>query len=368
MRFPRHADLWFPGYMRGRIRTALSPKRALRRAWIAVCDHYEPLGGGADLAKGRERVGLWLRHWPEIAGKLQDSSSRPPRYSFFYPQEEYRPELLDPLAEMTHAGICDVEVHIHHDREGRQNFIDRMSSFCEALSGKHGLLRRVGNKLTFGFIHGNWALDNSLPGGRWCGLNDEITILKDLGCYADFTMPSGDSPSQACTVNQIYWCTDDPDRPKSHDRGVPVRIGGRMDGDLMMITGPIGLRWRERLVPRFETGEIAGYDAPTAYRVRRWFDIAPRIGSDVFIKLYTHGAQERNSALLLVGGDLESLYRLVREEARRRSCEFYLVSAWEMFRAIEAVRQQRDPVMEIALLPQQQPPFSAERRSALAQV
>jgi len=53
-----------------------------------------------------------------------------------------------------------------------------------------------------------------------------------------------------------------------------------------MITGPLGLRFAERLLPRLETGELAGYDLPTASRVRRWFDLAPAIGDDLFLKLY----------------------------------------------------------------------------------
>ena len=52
-------------------------------------------------------------------------------------------------------------------------------------------------RVVFGFIHGNWALDNSRPDGKYCGLNNEITLLRDLGCYADFTMPSGASPTRA---------------------------------------------------------------------------------------------------------------------------------------------------------------------------
>ena len=35
-------------------------------------------------------------------------------------------------------------------------------------------------------------------------------------------------------------------------------------------------------MPRLETGEIAGYDMPTPSRVRRWFDLAPTIGDDLF--------------------------------------------------------------------------------------
>ncbi len=315
----------------------LSMDAPVRRVWVALTDHFEPLWNRVDDATGLERVKLWREMLPEIADKtVKDSVGAPLKYTFFFPQEEYRPEFLEPLAEMVRAGIADVEVHIHHDREGRNDFIERMQSFCQTLRRDHGLLREVDGRIMFGFIHGNWALDNSLPGGKWCGLNDEISILRDLGCYADFTMPSGNSPSQASMLNSIYWCTDDPNAPKSYDRGIPVRVGGGCKGDLLMIPGPLGLRWRGRLIPRMETGEIAGNDPPTAYRVKRWFDLAPRVGQDLFIKLYSHGTQERNSSMLLNGG-LQSLFTLVSAECARRGAEVRFVSPWQMYQAISSL-------------------------------
>jgi hypothetical protein len=243
---------------------------------------------------------------------------------------------------MVRDGIADVEVHLHHDGEGRENFIDRINGFCKNLRGEHGLLRELNGKPAFGFIHGNWALDNSRPDGRLCGLNDEILILRDLGCYADFTMPSGDSPTQARMINTIYWCSDDPDRPKSYDSGVPVTIGGEIEGDLLMIPGPIGIRWKDRLLPRLETGELSSGNVATPYRVKRWVDLAPRIGGDTFIKLFAHGAQERNSSVLLAG-ELETAFDLLVAEANRRCCEVYFLSAWQMYSAIMAICQRRNP-------------------------
>jgi hypothetical protein len=249
---------------------------------------------------------------------------------------------MEPLAELVRDGIAEVEVHIHHDGEGRQNFVDRISNFCERLHSEHGLLRKRDGNLRFGFIHGNWALDNSRPDGRWCGLNDEIRVLRDLGCYADFTMPSGDS-TQARLVNTIYYCNGDPDRPKSYDYGTPVTPGGGVEGDLLMIPGPIGMRWRDRWLPRLETGEVRRGNVATPYRVRRWVDLGPRIGTDSFIKLFTHGAQERNSSALL-RDVLESAFNMLVEEADRRGCAVHFVSAWQMYLAIEAIGQGCDPV------------------------
>lgn len=345
---PRHAEIWFPGYVKDRLARGFSrPPAGRGRVWLAVADHYEPFCLTTSEEIATARVAIWERLWPEIARRHADSAGRHPKYSFFYPQEEYRPRFLDTLAKFTAAGIGDVEIHIHHDGEGQQNFVDRMSGFIETLHGRHGLLRKHGGRLVFGFIHGNWALDNSRPDGRWCGLNNEITLLRDLGCYADFTMPCGALPTQVRTLNTIYWAIDDPARPRSHESGIPVAPGSPGSGDLLMIPGPFSLRWRGRLLPRLDSGEIASYDPPTAYRVGRWLDTAPRIGNDIFVKLYTHGAQERHAAALLENGGLDDLFRSVAAECRRRGYEYYFSSTWELRQAVEDACKEQDTVAAI---------------------
>jgi len=288
------------------------------------------------------RVARWQEKWPRIAAAApRDVAGRMPQYSFFYPQEEYRPELLAPLAEMTRQGIGDVEVHIHHDRETAEGFIRKITDFCRTLRNDHGLLHDHRGRMVFGFIHGNWALDNSRPDGLDCGLTGEIELLRDLGCYADFTMPSIPSPTQTHVVNQVYWCTGTPGRPKAFDRGVEASVGAGSQGDLLMITGPVGLRFEGRLVPRVEMGEIAHNDLPTLPRVRRWLDLAPRVGEELFLKLHTHGAREDNAdALLGTGshaGGLEQMFRWLHEETQRRGIELHWASAYDMFCAIEAL-------------------------------
>jgi len=339
MKLPRHAELWLTSYLKDRMRRGMRSTNP-KRAWVTITDHYEPLGMGASVQSALARVARWRDNWPRIADDApRDSKGLRPQYSFFYPQEEYRRDLLDGVAEMARLGIADVEVHLHHHHERRDAFILKVSEFCRRLVDDHGLLRQRDGRTLFGFIHGNWALDNSRPDGKWCGLEGEIALLRDLGCYADFTMPSLPSDTQGRVVNQIYWCTNNADnRPRSFDCGIEAIVGGGIRGDLLMITGPIGLRLNERFFPRLETGEIAGYDMPTASRVRRWFDLAPTIGGDLFLKLYTHGAQDRNLVPLLSGG-LADLFRLLAEEANRRNIKIHWATAWQMYQAAEALIQ-----------------------------
>ncbi len=155
------------------------------------------------------------------------------------------------------------------------------------------------NTIKSGFIHGNWALDNSREDGRWCGVNNELEVLRDTGCYADFTLPSAPSDTQTRKINSIYYAKDTP-RPKSHDIGFDVKIGIVPAGDLMIIQGPLALNWKRRkwgILPKLENGEISLNNPPTAERIDLW--IKQRIGVKgrqgwIFVKVYTHGAQDDN--------------------------------------------------------------------------
>src|ERR1700730_12942863 len=339
MTLPRHCQIWLPGYIKDRLATL--GRKPARRLWLLFADHYEPLWHGASEDTGAERVARWATRWPAIAAKFQDSAGQPPRYTFFYPEEEYRPHLMEPLERMASQGIADVEVHLHHNGEGQQNFVDRISGFTETLFSRHGLLRKHNGNTIFGFIHGLWALDNSLPSGRWCGLNNEITLLRDLGCYADFTLPSAPSPAQTHMMNTIYWASDDPLRPKSHDTGVPVTPGETSVGDLLMIPGPLTLNWSSRklgLLPRLETGELAASNPMTRQRVRLWLKYAPRIGDDLFIKLFAHGARDDNAAQLLER-DLDLTFQFLWSECEEYGSTLRYVTAWKMRDAVESARQ-----------------------------
>ncbi len=344
MNLPRYAEIWLVPYLRDRLHKIMRSTKP-KRAWVAITDHYEPLGMGASVEKALGCVARWREKWPRIADDApRDASGQRPQYSFFYPQEEYRRDILEGIAEIVRLGVGDVEVHLHHHNEERDNFIHKITDYCRRLTDDHGLLRQRGGRTVFGFIHGNWALDNSRPDGKCCGLKGEIALLRDLGCYADFTMPSLPSATQGRVVNQIYWCTNNPDnRPRSFDCGIEATVGGGSRGDLLMITGPLGLRFGERVLPRVETGEIAGYDLPTPSRVRQWFDLAPAIGDDLFLKLYTHGASEKNLSRLL-NGELDNLFSWLVIEADRRDIEIHWVTAWQMYQAAHALIHAPKPI------------------------
>lgn len=306
--------------------------------FVCVADHYEPKRGGAARHVQRERVERWRSGYPLLAEGLADSIGRPPRHSFFYPAEEYEPEYLDALAELCRQGFGEVEVHLHHDNDTSDHLRATLIEFKEKLYHRHGLLgKNAAGTITYGFIHGNWALDNSRGDGRLCGVNDELTVLRETGCYADFTMPSAPSDCQTSTINSIYYACDDRRRPKSHDRGQPAGVGVQPpEESLLMIQGPLALDWSSRkwgLFPRLENGALHQARPPTADRLRLWLRAGVAVAGQPrwrFIKLHTHGAHEPNATMLLGEPMLRFHESLAELACRHEAFKFYYVTAREM--------------------------------------
>ena len=337
----RNMHIWLADYLRRR-----RPARVPGPVHVMFCfvDHFEPMWRGADLAAQRARVDRWCRDYRALAGRHRDADGRPPQHSFFYPEEEYAPEHLDKLAALCADGFGEIEVHLHHDDDTEANFRESIARFCRILHERHGALPRDpgDGHLRFGFIHGNWCLDNSRPDGRWCGLDNELVLLRELGCYADFTLPSAPSDTQTRTVNAIYYATDDPHAPKSHDRGAPVEVGGTPVGDLMIVQGPLGLNWRERrhgVLPRIENADVRAGCPPTPARVDAWVRTGIHVRGRpdwVFVKVHTHGTQESDMDTLL--GDAADAMHAYLERSYNDGARYVLhyVTARETYNIIKA--------------------------------
>jgi hypothetical protein len=312
---------------------------------ICLADHFEPQWQRPPASVALDRVARWRSEYPLIAARYADSRGQSPQHTFFFPAEEYQPEHVESLAAICRLGFGDVEVHLHHDNDTSTGLRQTLLEFTTALHAQHGLLARdLTGQITYGFIHGNWALDNSRPDGRWCGVNDELTVLRETGCYADFTLPSAPADGQTSTINSIYYATDDPLRPKSHDRGQAARIRSRPPADaLLLIQGPLFLNWRQRkyrMLPRLENGDLTSLRPPTIERLWRWLAAGVHVAGQEhwrFIKLHTHGAQEANTAMLL-GEPMRQFHAaLARLAAEYDWFHYYYVTAREMAQAVHAL-------------------------------
>lgn len=338
----RNMQIWLGSYLRRRRRPAAVEEPI--HLMFCFVDHFEPAWGKVDVPTQRARVDRWCRDYRALASAHRDADGRPPQHSFFYPEEEYLEEHLSKLAALCADGYGEIEIHLHHDDDTEDNFKRTISRFNALLHERHGALPRdpATGQLRFGFIHGNWSLDNSRADGRWCGINNELILLRELGCYADFTLPSAPSDTQTSMINAIYYATDDPLRGKSHDTGAPVRVGGTASGDLMIVQGPLGLNWRERkfgVIPRIESSDVRRNCPPTPERVDDWVRTGIHVQGRpewVFVKVHTHGTQERDMDTLL-GASAHAMHRHL--ETRYNDGRHYVlhyVTAREVYNIIKA--------------------------------
>lgn len=275
---------------------------------LAVCDHFEPRHDARDESEAEQRVRLWLKDYPELQRRCREQGAPVPVHSFFYPVEQYREQLMTPLAELCRQSGSEIELHLHHDNDTRDSLRDLLLRGVDDLTKHQALGRDAGGRARYGFIHGNWALDNSDPRGINCGVSDELSLLRETGCYADFTMPSAPHPTQTKTINSIYYARCTP-AAKSHDRGEAAAVGAtglRERGDhLLLVQGPLGLNWRLRkrgIFPRIENGDLTEVNPPRQERFGLWHRLAIQVRGRAdwcFVKLHTHGGVPRNYGMLL---------------------------------------------------------------------
>lgn len=315
---------------------------------FCMVDHYEPGTGIASPELECERVDMLVREFPKLAGKHKDSSGNTPKRTWFFPPHYHRNGNLKKLVSLCGEGYGEIELHLHHGktRPDTPANLENTIRQCIVDYSLFGIFGHENNRKRFGFIHGDWALNNSLD-GRFCGVDNETEVLKRTGCYADFTFPSR-GRSNPLMINSIFYACDKPGKPKSHATGIPVKTAGQENGDLMIIQGP--------LFPSFTSGRISGLrivgdrigrlPVPMS-RVDSWVNTGIHVKGRrnwVFVKTHTHGAVDHETVL---GPNMDSIYGYL-ESVYNDGSEYLLHYAtaretYNIIKALEAGEPGDDP-------------------------
>lgn len=339
----KNMDIWFFSY----VKSVLSRPKVDGPIHVMFCfvDHFEPQWKNRDnIELERERVDRWCADYPAMAEQHKDADGQMPKHCFFYPEEEYRHEHLAKLSDMCYRGFGEIEIHLHHDKDTPENFTKVITDFASVLHEDHGALpiHPESGQIMYAFIHGNWALDNSLPDGYMCGIDNELSLLNKTGCYVDMTLPATPSPAQTAKVNSIYYATGRPGKCKSHDTGVDVEVGKEESGDVMLVQGPIGINFKWRTpkgLPHVENADVRKACPPLKSRVNQWINSHIHVKGRpewVFVKVHTHGTQETDMDTLL-GQPRHDMHSYL--ETKYNDGENYIlhyVSAREMYNIVKA--------------------------------
>jgi len=339
---------WVPAYALHLLKTGTVPTTP-QHLIIALADHFEPCYSGnpgvfRPISEQIRSVRDWCVRYPQVVNEWRDADGQPFKHTYFYPAEHYHPEVLEILAKHCQQGWGEVEVHLHHGMDGpdtTENTRKTLEAFRSRLV-EHGCLSKLDNNATpqYAFVHGNWALANS-ANGRYCGVDEEMQVLADTGCYADFTLPSAPEPMQVAKVNSIYQCSLPLHRRSPHRRGHNLRVGTHSITPPIIVQGPLTLDFgrRRRAVPSIENGEISSSNPATLHRLKLWRRAAIGVRGRpdwCFIKLHCHGMIQRDESSML-GQLMTDFLRLLLETSRQTGTfEIHFVTAREMVNIILA--------------------------------
>ncbi|HEX8687997.1 MAG TPA: hypothetical protein VF736_02690 [Pyrinomonadaceae bacterium] len=347
---------WLPAYGLRRLARDRPGARGAHLV-IALADHFEPayLPEAPEDFAPREvqerRLEEWCREYPKIFGRWRDAEGFPFRHTYFSPAEQYDPAQLARLAEHCRDGWGEVEIHLHHglrEADTAEGTRRALAGFRDALVGHGCLSRREGDGgARYAFVHGNWALANS-AGGRFCGVDEEMQVLAETGCYADMTLPSFPSAGQVPKVNSLYECEPPLARRAPHRRGRDLRAGRAPETFPLMVQGPLGLDFdgrNSRLpLPKIENGELTTAHPPTLARLRLWQSAAIAVAGRpdwLFVKLHCHGMNPLDREAML-GGLIQKFLDELLEESRAGAFTPHFVTAREMVNIILAACDGRD--------------------------
>lgn len=327
-------------------RAAFEKKRII----FTIADHFEPswsANGLLDLDAQRKRLDEYHKLARKTGEALPDADGTKFRHTNFYPAEQYDFQILEKMAEMQSEGLGEVEIHLHHGVEKpdtAENLRKSLVEFRDTLAEEHKCLSRLTGDAQpkYAFVHGNLALANSC-GGRFCGVDEEMEILRETGCYADLTLPSAPDESQVAMINQIYECGLPLTEKAPHRTGRAVEVFGNQPQLPLIFTGPLVFNWTRQIkgfpVPRLEDGALTANQPSDLARFNRWrsANVTVKGRTDwIFVKLYCHGFFDYDQSAC-IGEDAQRFFGEIIENGEKTGdYKVYFASAREAFNMISA--------------------------------
>ena len=318
------------------IRWAFTPAPEVdgpRHLLVFYTDHFEP-------STFSERMQRWEADFPALALKHRDSNGRPHQHTWFYPAEQPIDSNLQGLQRLVAGGFGEVEVHYHHGYDDYASMEQKLRDGV-AYFQRFGFARTIDGQTRWGFVHGNFALDNGWYRNSRCGVVEELKLLRETGAYADFSFPAVWNKSQPKFVNVIYEAEDDPG-PKSYDRMFP--FGAEPSSRLPIFTGPLTAYFAPdpfRAFYKVEDANIQPSQPMTPQRVDQWVRAnihVPGRPEWVFVKLWGHAASsDAEVADNLPGGSFErALEHLEQQYNDGQEYVLHYVNAREAYNVARA--------------------------------
>jgi hypothetical protein len=326
---------------------ALRPRRSgVRHLIVALADHFEPAispeGGQKRVSREEQELRLdrWRQEYPKVADHWRDSDGCPFVHTYFYPAEQYDQGLLEILVDHCHSGWGEIEIHLHHGMTGpdtAENTRRLLSEFRDQLASRHRCLAidEKSEQPRYGFVHGNFALANSAA-GRFCGVDSEMQILSETGCYADFTLPTATRhPSQTAKMNALYECALPLEQRAPQRKGIDLCSGRAPKTFPLIVQGPLLIDVKRSLEMRrlvIENGAITGPNPLSLDRLQRWKQANIHVHGRpdwLFMKLHCH-SMDPSQAEAVIGTAFQRFLQELVSGAPARQDILHFVTTREM--------------------------------------
>jgi hypothetical protein len=324
------SHIWLPSYISQRRALESPPAGVKQHAIITLVDHFEPSRALGE--RGVDRVWEWCGQYLAATNDLRDDDGRRPQHTWFYRYDYPNFECLRPLSDAVFSGAGEIEFHLHHGNDTAANFANTINQGKIWFGTAGAMLAQETGERRFAYIAGNWALANGQGDDRKSGVDSEIALLRDAGCYADFTFPAFGEKSQPRMANKIYYATHS-SKPKCYDKGVAVQVGKPSGGDLLIFQGPLYVDLKRGLL---DYAAVESYAPYYRSRIENWLNARVSISGRpewTFIKLHTHGMQ---SAAAVTGNAARFMYEDILENLQARGVGVHFATAREAYNIVKA--------------------------------
>jgi len=250
--------------------------------------------------------------------------------------------VIDLAGHFVMPGFNDAHMHLANAGFRRLTVelggVKTLTEFRDRLAFRHRCLSLESGSTQprYCFVHGDFALANS-SGGHACGVDSEMQILAETGCYADFTLPTGPfHPAQIAKINSVYECDLPLDQAAPHRKGRDLSAGRPAQTFPLMVQGPLLLGRKRglgslRLI--LETGAFTRPNPPSLHRLSLWKQARIHVQGRpdwLFIKLQCHGMEPWDESVMLGSSIQDFLRELVEGPGNRTEYRIHFVTMREM--------------------------------------
>jgi hypothetical protein len=326
------AAIWMADYL---LSSPEPYKSGTRDVLFCFVDHFEPDGiwSSAEklpLPRRIRRMRNWESSYAAAVDSHLDSDGRSPQHTWFFPIQHSTSPVTEILSQWPRKGWGEIEYHLHHGRKWdanqvHQQIVEDLSRLRSLGACTHG----------FAFVHGRFAL--AAGDLAECLVTNELDLLKETGCYADFSFPNLYTPAQPSQVNSIFYARST-GKAKPHNRGPEVQFSNSIPDDgLMLIQGAMWMGFTKSV---FDDSNLSLEQIPDPSRIDHWLASHVHVKGQanwIFFIVHSHSASE-NAQKMLWGGNMQHLWSALESRFKKAPWRLHYVSAREAYNIVKAAQ------------------------------